>query len=80
MHCAPFLSTLDNYSVIKALAEINFSGPFTFECTETIKSKLKEFDKTNNLDNLSLDVLRAYEKALYETGKYLLSAFNLFEE
>lgn len=80
MHCAPFLSTLDNYSVIKALAEINFSGPFTFECTETIKSKLKEFDKTNNLDNLSLDVLRAYEKALYETGKYLLSAFDLFEE
>ena len=80
MHCAPFLATLDNSEPMRALVDIGFKGPFTFESTGTIKYKLKAFDKLNGLDNSSLEVVKAYEKALYQTGKYLLSAYGVFEE
>ncbi|MBQ3234535.1 MAG: sugar phosphate isomerase/epimerase [Clostridia bacterium] len=80
MHTIPFLSTLDNNASMKALIDINYSGYFTFECTGAVKSKIKNFDNVNGLGNLSLDVIRAYEKVLYQTGKYLLSAYNVFEE
>ena len=80
MHSAPFLATLDNDDAIRALIDIGFNGPFTFECTGTIKYKLKAFDKLKGLDNLSLEIVRAYEKALYETGKYLLNAYGVYED
>ena len=80
MHYAPFLAALDNDDPIRALIDIDFKGPFTFECSGTINSKVKAFDKLKNLNNLSLDVVRAYEKALYQTGKYLLTAYDIFEE
>lgn len=80
LHTIPFLSTLDNDSSIKALIDIEFKGYFTFECTGLIQSNVKKFDFGKGCSNLSLDVIRAYEKALYQTGKYLLSAYNAFEE
>jgi hypothetical protein len=45
-----------------------------------IQSNVKKFDNLKGLGNASIDVIRAYEKALYQTGKYLLSAYNVFEE
>ena len=80
LHSAPFLHTLDNDDAITGLIEANFNGPFTFESTGTIKYKLKAFDKATGKENLSMDVVRAYEKALYQTGKYLLSSYGIFEE
>lgn len=80
LHTIPFLSELDNDDAMRGLLAINFDGSFTFECTSNIQRKLKQFDNKIKLDNLSLDLLRAYEKALYQTGKYLLTAYNVFEE
>ena len=80
LHCHPFLSELDNDDAMQGLLAVNFKGPFTFECTGTIKYKLKKFDQAKGLENASLDVLRAYEQALYQTGKYLLSTYGVFEE
>ena len=79
-HAHPFLLSLDNDDVMRGLIEARFSGPFTFECTNTIKCKLHDFDALNNRPNHSIDVMRAYEKALYQTGKYLLSSYGVFEE
>ena len=80
LHTAPFLSTLDNDDAIRGLIDVGFKGPFTFESTDTIKEKLCRFDALTNRTAASLPVVRAYEKALYETGKYLLSSYGLFEE
>lgn len=80
MHTIPFLQTLDNDSSIKALIDVNYKGYFTFESNGLIQLNVKKFDNAKRLGNLSIDVVRAYEKALYQTGKYLLSAYNLFEE
>lgn len=80
MHTIPFLSTLDNDTAMKGLIDISFGGPFTLECTNTIKHRIKSFDNLKGLDNRSLEVVRAFEKALYQTGKYLLSAYGMFEE
>ncbi len=80
MHTIPFLSTLDNDSSVKALIDANYSGYFTFECSGIVKYNVKKFDDSKGIDNLSIDVVRAYERALYQTGKYLLSAYGVFEE
>ena len=80
LHTMPFLSELDNDDAMHGLLAVDFKGPFTFECTNTVKSKIKKFDREKGLENLSLDLLRAYEKTLYQTGKYLLTAYGIFEE
>lgn len=79
LHAPPFLFSLDNDDTIRALIDVGFSGPFTFEATDTIKYKIKDFEKKFNKGS-AIDVVRAYEKTLYETGKYLLSCYGLFEE
>lgn len=80
LHTIPFLSTINNDEAIRALIDVGYKGYFTFECTGMIQSNVKKFDNLKGLGNASIDVIRAYEKALYQTGKYLLSAYNVFEE
>lgn len=80
LHTAPFLSTLDNDDAMRGLVDANFRGPFTFEATGKIQHKLKAFGRDSGSPADSLPVARAYEKALYETGKYLLSSYGVFEE
>lgn len=77
LHTAPFLSTLDNDDAMRALVDVGFQGPFTFEATGKIQHKLAAFDKRNGCKGASLPVARAYEKALYETGKYLLTSYGI---
>lgn len=80
LHTAPFLSTLDNDDAMRGLLDVGFEGPFTFEATSLIQHKLRKFESSHGQKGLSLPVARAYEKALYETGKYLLSTYNAFED
>jgi len=79
LHTAPFLSTLDNDDAMRGLVDVGFQGPFTFEATGKIQHRLKAFDRQNGCKDASLPVARAYEKALYETGKYLLSTYGVLE-
>ena len=80
LHTAPFLSTLDNDDAMRGLVDVGFEGPFTFEATSKIQHRLRKFEKLHGQNGASLPVARAYEKALYETGKYLLSTYNVFED
>jgi hypothetical protein len=80
LHTIPFLSTLDNDDAMRGLISVGFKGTFTFECTGTVKGAVKSFDKKRALGNASLEVVRAYEKALYETGRYLLAAYGIEAE
>ena len=80
MHTAPFLASLDNDDAMGALLDVGFEGPFTFESTGLIQGPLTGFDTRRGQPGASLGVARAYEKALYETGKYLLSSYGVFEE
>ena len=80
LHTMPFLGTLDHDDPIGALIDINYSGAFTFESPCMIKQKVFDFDNKKGQSGASIDIVRAMEKALYETGKYLLSTYGLFEE
>ena len=80
LHTSPFLSTLDNADAMRGLVDAGFAGPFTFEATSKIQYKLRNFDKLTGQTGASLPVARAYEKALYETGKYLLSTYGVYED
>lgn len=80
LHTAPFLSTLDNDDAMRGLVDAGFQGPFTFEATGKIQQKLCKLDLLNGQPGVSLPVARAYEKALYETGKYLLTSYGVWEE
>ena len=80
LHTSPFLSTLDNDDAMRGLVDAGFAGPFTFEATSKIQHKLRRFEKQKGQTGASLPIARAYEKALYETGKYLLSTYGVFED
>jgi len=80
LHTSPFLSKLDNDDAMRGLMDAGFQGPFTFEATGKIQGKLKRFERQTGSTADSLPVARAYEKALYETGKYLLSTYGVFED
>ena len=73
-------SWLMNDDAMRALVDVGFAGPFTFEAPATVQRKLTAFDKLNNCPHGSLAVARAYEKALYETGKYMLQTYGCYEE
>lgn len=79
-HRIPFLGTTDNDKAIRGLIDIGFKGPFTFECTCTLKDKLFAFDTLNARKNASIDVVRAENKLLFEMGKYLLSTYGIYED
>lgn len=78
-HRIPFLGTTNQDNAIRGLINVNFKGPFTFECGGTFR-ELKKFDKASDKQNLAIDVLRASEKLLFEMGKYLLSSYGVYEE
>ena len=80
LHTAPFLSTLDNGDAVRGLVDADFRGPFTFESSGTIQHKLSNFRRQTGTAADGLPLARAYEKVLYETGKFLLSSYGVLEE
>jgi sugar phosphate isomerase/epimerase len=80
LHTMPFLGTLDNDDAIRGVIDIGYKGAFTFESPCMIKEKVFAFDKKKGQNGASIGVVRAMEKALYESGKYLLTTYNLFED
>lgn len=79
LHTAPFLATLDNDDAIRGLIDVGFTGPFTFESTGLMHGILSGFEGKEGLSKDSLPLAQAYEKVLYETGKYLLNSYGIFE-
>lgn len=85
-HLAPFLGTLNHDEVISALIDVNFNGYFTLECCSSLvrydqwTGKRRRFEQTSKLREPQLFMQRHIEAMLYDTSKWMLEQYGLFEE
>ena len=81
-HLLPYMGTLNHDEVINALVDIDYKGYFTFESSNSLISKKgrRDFSKDTRLAPPPLFVQDRLISLLYETGKYMLSQYNIFEE
>ncbi|MBE6602062.1 MAG: sugar phosphate isomerase/epimerase [Ruminococcaceae bacterium] len=87
-HVAPFWGRLNHDEVIQALIDVGFQGPFTLECSSSLirydewTGKRRRFDKENREEKLrepQLFMQRHVESLLYDTAKWMLESYGLFE-
>ena len=72
-------------NLLKGLVDIGYNGTFNFETICGNPSNLHEEFSVDGVvyDRLrkpSIEVWKAYNRALYEAGKFMLSAYDVFEE
>jgi len=88
-HVAPFLGTLNHDEVINALIDVGFKGYFTLECGSSLNKydewteKRRRFDSEKREPRLrepQLFMQRHLEVMAYETSKWMLESYGLFEE
>lgn len=81
-HLLPFLGTVNMDAVMNGLKNIGYQGYFTFEVGKifTPPEHKRPYPADTRLINPSLELKRAAEKLLYETGKIILEAYECFEE
>lgn len=88
-HIAPFLGRLNHDEVINALIDVGFKGFFTLECNSSLirynqwTGKRKRFEKNNKALKLcepQLFMQRHIEAMMYDTAKWMLESYDLFEE
>lgn len=85
-HLIPFLGTLNHDEVINALIDIGYKGYFTLECSSSLRpnkywlGNRKTFDGECRLIEPQLFMQQKLEELLYQTAKYILSSYSLFEE
>ena len=83
---APFLGTLNHDEVISALIDVKFKGYFTLECTSSLRNykywqgDRRQFEKESRLREPQLFMQRHIEKMMYETAKWMLESYGVFEE
>ncbi len=85
-HTAPFMGTADWDSVIRGLMDAGYKGYFTFECDNFPMRgggwpycRRNDVPEGARLQNASLELKLMAENYLYETGKYLLETYGVFE-
>ncbi len=80
-HYAPYFGSLSLDSLMTGLVDIGYKGYFTFEaCSLPVPAyKRKKCDKSDKLINVPLHIKKMSEKLLYEIGKHILTAYNLYE-
>ena len=87
MHTMPYASlyvSVNYDKVLKALVDIGYKGTFNFESIvgnpsinyEPFVLNGATYDK---LHKPSIEVWKAYNRALYEAGKFMLNAYSVFE-
>ena len=89
-HSWPFAGTINFDSVMQGLLDVNYDGFFTFEASYTLRHnrELPIFRKeweyrgqpVTKLLAPSLELKKQAVELLYETGKYILQAYDCFEE
>lgn len=85
-HIIPFMGTLNMDEIMHALKDVGFKGAFTFESGSALSphrywlGNRKDFAKDKRLENPPLYLQKELEKFLYKTGRYILEAYNEFEE
>lgn len=86
MHMSPFASckTSVNYdALMQGLKDINYTGTFNFEVAGFADSMRAPFvyngQVVTRLEKLPVKIWQMYMAALYETGKYMLETYDMFE-
>ncbi|MBQ9769579.1 MAG: sugar phosphate isomerase/epimerase, partial [Clostridia bacterium] len=81
-HLAPFFGTTNFDSVMKGLKRIDYKGYFTFEaCNIMVPGpRRRKFEESSLLQNPPIDLKIKAEALIYEIGKTILSAYDMFEE
>lgn len=85
-HVAPFFGSLNHDEVISALREADFKGYFTLECGATLIKydqwpiRRRRFEGNSRLREPKLFMQRGLEALMYDTAKWMLSEYGLFEE
>lgn len=80
-HLPPYSGTLNMDSLMKGLADIGYSGYFTFEVGSFFhpSQKRRQFAGEDRLLKPSLQLRKKAEELLFEIGKSTLSAYGRFE-
>ena len=87
-HVAPFLGTLNHDEVLSALIDVGFRGYFTLECDNSLisyhdwPSKRRRAAPTLHKQRLrdpQLFMQRHIEAMMYETAKWMLESYGVFE-
>lgn len=81
-HLAPFFGTTNFDDVMAGLIDIGFKGYFTFEACAIFSnpSRRRPFEGEDRLKRAPLDLRIKAEALIYEIGKTILSAYDMFEE
>lgn len=88
-HVAPFLGRLNHDEILNALIDVNFKGYFTLECNASLikydqwTGVRRRFDKEGvklKLNEPQLFMQRHIEAMTYETARWILEQYDLFEE
>lgn len=85
-HLIPYLGTLNHDEVLHALMDANYQGHFTLECSSSLIRKQywlggrRDFSRNTRLEEPQLFMQQSLETLMYDVAKYMLSAYNLFEE
>ena len=81
-HLTPFLGTVNLDSVMNGLMDIGYEGYFTFEVGEffTPSEKRRRYERCTRLATPSLQLRDAFERYLYDLGKFVLDSYGCFEE
>lgn len=81
-HLAPFFGTTNFDDVMTGLLEIGFKGYFTFEACSFFSNpaRRRPFEGEPRLKMAPLSLQIKAEALIYEIGKTILSAYDMFEE
>jgi hypothetical protein len=84
-HLAPFLGNMNHDEVIRALIDVNFKVYFTLECSSSLvrydqwTGARRRFSGDSRLGEPQLFMQRHIEKMMYDTAKWMLSEYGIFE-
>ena len=81
-HLIPYLGTMNHDEVMHALIDAKYEGYFTLECSSSLLQprRRREFSADTRLLIPQLFMQRHAEKLMYDTAKYILESYGLFEE
>ena len=81
-HLIPYLGTMNHDEVMHALIDAKYEGYFTLECSSSLLQprRRREFAADTRLLSPQLFMQRHAEKLMYDTAKYILESYEVFEE
>ncbi|NLD87582.1 MAG: sugar phosphate isomerase/epimerase [Clostridiales bacterium] len=85
-HIYPFCGTMSIDDIMHALIDSGYEGYFTLECSSNLRRSnswlghRRTSSRDDRLLNPPLELYRYQEKNLFKTAKYILEAYNLYEE